>query len=191
MNNTIFKIKQIAGLVIFIIVLSMMGMITGKPVMMLAYAAFFLAVSTIVYLTLRKRQRHFEVVTKSNRFLRLGLSAILMILAIILPLLIALRTSVINLPAEMSLTAVIGIMLGITILFILLIFGTIVMINRKGVSAKNRVIGYSLFVLASILPGLLMSKVDSTTMSIGSVYYVAMAVLILVYNSMGLFWNQE
>jgi hypothetical protein len=38
MHDTLFKIKQIAGLVFFIAILSTMGMITGRPVMMLAYA---------------------------------------------------------------------------------------------------------------------------------------------------------
>jgi hypothetical protein len=55
----------------------------------------------------------------------------------------------------------------------------------------HRVIGYVLFVIAAIIPGLMMSRVDSTPMGIGSVYYVAMAVLILAYNAMGLFCNQE
>jgi hypothetical protein len=47
------------------------------------------------------------------------------------------------------------------------------------------VIGFGLFVIAAIIPGALMVNVDSTTMGIGSVYYVAMAVLILAYNAMG------
>jgi len=191
MHDTLFKIKQIAGLVFFIVVLSTMGMITGRPVMMLAYAAFFLVMSGVVYLTLRNNQRHFEVTQSSNKTLRQIVAGILMLLAIVAPLFIALRTSVINLPDDMSLSQVIPMMLGISVLFIAMVLATIILINRKGNTLANRAIGYLVFVIAAIIPGLLMSGVDSTTMGIGSVYYVAMAVLILAYNAFGLAFNQE
>lgn len=191
MQDTIFKIKQIASLVVFIFAMSLMGMITGRPIMMLAYAGFFLLMGVVVYLTLRKSQRHFEVIQTQSKTLRLILSAVLMILAIISPMLIALRSSVINLPTEMTVSTVIMLMLGFTILFIALALASVFLINRKNSTLMHRVIGYVLFVIAAIIPGLMMSRVDSTPMGIGSVYYVAMAVLILAYNAMGLFCNQE
>ncbi|MDD3577460.1 MAG: hypothetical protein PHS23_00495 [Candidatus Cloacimonetes bacterium] len=191
MQDTIFKIKQIASLVIFIFVMSLMGMITGRPVMMLAYAGFFLLMGVVVFLTLRNRQRHFEVVQTKNKTFRMILAAILMILAIISPMLIALRSSVINLPADMTVPTVVMLMLGIAILFIALVLITVFMINRPNSTVMHRVIGYVVFIIAAIIPGLLMSRVDSTPMGIGSVYYVAMAVLILAYNAMGLYKNQE
>jgi len=191
MFDTIFKIKQIASLVVFVLVLSLMGMITGRPIMMLAYAAFFLAMSVVIYLTLRKKQRHFEVVQSQNRTIRVILAAVLMILAIIAPMLIALRSSVINLPAEMTVSTVVMLMLGLSILFIILSLLPVYLINRKGSTVIHRVIGYLVFIIAAMIPGLLMSRVDSTPMGIGSVYYVAMAVLILAYNAMGLYFNHE
>lgn len=191
MYDTIFKIKQIASLVVFIFVMSLIGMITGRPIMMLAYAGFFLLMGVVVYLTLRKKQRHFEVVQSQNKNFRMILAAALMLLAIISPMLIALRSSVINLPAEMTASTVIMLMLGITILFIALVLATVFLINRNNSTLKHRVIAYVMFVIAAIIPGLLMSRVDSTPMGIGSVYYVALAVLILAYNAMGLFCNQE
>jgi hypothetical protein len=36
MKDGLFKIKQIVSLVIFIIVMSFMGMITGRPIMMIS-----------------------------------------------------------------------------------------------------------------------------------------------------------
>jgi hypothetical protein len=45
--------------------------------------------------------------------------------------------------------------------------------------------------VAAAIPGLLMSRVDSTTTGIGSVYYVAMAVLILAYNGYGFLTVQD
>lgn len=191
MHDTLFKIKQIAGLVFFIAILSTMGMITGRPVMMLAYAVFFLVISLVVYLTLRNNQRHFEVTRSSNTIFRKVLAAVLMLLAIVTPLFIALRSNVINLPDEMSIGLVVPMMLGLSVLFIAMVLATVVLINRKGNTFANRAIGYIVFIVASMIPGLLTSQVDSTTMGIGSVYYVAMAVLILAYNAFGLFFNQE
>ncbi|MDD3523587.1 MAG: hypothetical protein RBQ67_01700 [Candidatus Cloacimonadaceae bacterium] len=191
MHDTLFKIKQIAGLVFFIAILSTMGMITGRPVMMLAYAVFFLVMSLVVYLTLRNNQRHFEVTRSSNTIFRKVLAAVLMLLAIVTPLFIALRSNVINLPDEMSIGLVVPMMLGLSVLFIAMVLATVVLINRKGNTFANRAIGYIVFIVASMIPGLLTSQVDSTTMGIGSVYYVAMAVLILAYNAFGLFFNQE
>lgn len=191
MHDTLFKIKQIAGLVFFIAILSTMGMITGRPVMMLAYAVFFLVMSLVVYLTLRNNQRHFEVTRSPNTIFRKVLAAVLMLLAIVAPLFIALRSNVINLPDEMSIGLVVPMMLGLSVLFIAMVLATVVLINRKGNTFANRAIGYIVFIVASMIPGLLTSQVDSTTMGIGSVYYVAMAVLILAYNAFGLFFNQE
>ena len=121
MNNNWFKIKQIVSLVIFIAVLSAMGMITGRPVMMLAYAGFFLVLSVVIYFTLRRNQRHFEVVSQSRKTVKMIVAAILMILAIILPLLIALNSSIIKLPETMTVGSVVGLMLAVTIVFIALI----------------------------------------------------------------------
>lgn len=191
MKDTFFKIKQIAWLVIFIAILSVMGMITGKPIMMLAYAGFFLLMSFVVYLTLRNSQRHFETVSKPNKNLRIIVAAILMLLAIIAPMLIALRTNVINLPISLTAGAVIGIMLGVTLVFIALVLLAVYLINVKGYSLANRTIGYISFLVAAMLPGILMSNVDRSTMGMGSVYYVAMAVLILAYNARNLFCHQD
>nr|MDK2851138.1 hypothetical protein [Candidatus Cloacimonadota bacterium] len=191
MNNNWFKIKQIVSLVIFIAVLSAMGMITGRPVMMLAYAGFFLVLSVVIYFTLRRNQRHFEVVSQSRKTVKMIVAAILMILAIILPLLIALNSSIIKLPETMTVGSVVGLMLAVTIVFIALILLTLYMINSKGYNLRNRIIGYLSFIIAAVIPGALMQSVDRTTMGIGSVYYVATAVLILVYNARSLFCNPE
>jgi hypothetical protein len=82
-------------------------------------------------------------------------------------------------------------MLGITLVFIALILLAVYLINIKGQTVANRSIGYISFFVAAILPGLLMSTVNRTTMGIGSVYYVAMAVLILAYNARNLFCYQD
>ncbi|HRR51526.1 MAG TPA: hypothetical protein P5252_06865, partial [Candidatus Cloacimonas sp.] len=64
-------------------------------------------------------------------------------------------------------------------------------INMRGKQVSNRVIGYILYVIAAMIPGLLMSRIEKTTIGIGSVYYVALIVLILAYSGFGLITNRE
>lgn len=191
MQDTFFKIRQIAALVVFIVVLSLMGMITGKPLMTLAYAGFFLLMSAVVFFTLRKKQRHFEVVHKDNRLFRKILAVILGLAGLITPLLVAQYSSVIALPAEMSGTMVVLLMLGLGILFGVLIGLTLFFINREKGSLGTTILGFVIFLIMALIPGLLMSRVDISPMAIGSVYYVVMAELVLVYNAFVLFGSKE
>ncbi|PKN73064.1 MAG: hypothetical protein CVU50_04735 [Candidatus Cloacimonetes bacterium HGW-Cloacimonetes-3] len=191
MSDTLFKIKQIVSLILFVAMLSLMGMITSRPIMILAYAGFFLAVIAIMYFLMRKRQRHFELVQSSSNLFNKIVGGVLLALALATPLLIAFRTSVIKLPAELSSGAAFGIVGGVSILFLALLFAAQYMINVKGKELPQRIIGYVLFVIAAALPGILMSRVDSSTSGIGSVYYVAMAVLILAFNGIGLITHQD
>ncbi|MDD4310017.1 MAG: hypothetical protein PHO32_06515 [Candidatus Cloacimonetes bacterium] len=191
MSDTLFKVKQIASLIVFIGVLSLMGMMTNQPIMVLAYAGFFMAVVAVMLILMRKRQRHTEIAANTSTLFPKIVGGVLMAVALITPLLIALRTNVINLPVDMSLGAAIGIVGGTTLLFIALMLGAVYFINMKGIVLSNRIIGYALFVIGAALPGILMSRVDGTTSGIGSVYYVAMAVLILAYNGYGYLTKQD
>ncbi len=191
MSDTMFKIKQIVSLIIFIGALSLMGMITQQPIMILAYGVFFLAVVAVMYFLIRKRQRHFEVSKDSSPLFRRIVGIVFMALALVLPALIAVRSSVINLPASLSLGAALASVLGVTVLFIALILAAVYFINFKGTELTKRIIGYVLFILGAAVPGILMSRIDGTTTGIGSVYYVALAVLILAYNGFGFIVNKE
>jgi len=191
MSDTIFKIKQIASLIIFVAVLSLMGMITQQPVMVIAYAVFFLVVVAVMFFLMTKRQRHFELSKESSPLFHRILGGILMLLAIAIPVYITLHSTIINLPSSLGMGKIIGGTLGATIAFIALILGAVYLINTRGSELVKRIIGYVLFVLGAALPGILMSRFDSTTTGIGSVYYVAMAVLILAYNGFGLLLNRD
>ena len=191
MSDTMFKIRQIVTLVVFIGVLSLMGMITQQPLMILAYAAFFLAVVAVMYFMLLKRQRHFETAKESSPLIRKVAGYVMLALALILPVLIAIRTSIINLPESLSLGVAIGSVLGVSIAFIATMLGAVYLINFKGNETGKRVIGYILFIISAAIPGLLMSRIDSTVTGIGSVYYVAMAVLILAFSGFGFIYNQD
>ncbi len=191
MSDTLFKIKQIVSLVLFIAIISLMGMITSRPIMILAYAGFFIVVIAIMYYMMLKRQRHFELVQSSSKLTNRIIGGVLVALALAAPSLVAFRTSVIKLPAELSFGAAFGMVAGVSVLFLALVFGAIYFINKAGKDLPKRIIGYVLFVIAAIIPGVLMSRVDSSTSGIGSVYYVAMAVLILAFNGYGYLTHQD
>jgi len=183
MSDTMFKIRQIISLVVFIGALSLMGMITNRPIMIAAYAAVFIAVTVLMYFVINRRQRHFEITQTDSTMLYRIIGIVLGILALGLPLLMVFRSSVIKLPADLTAGAAAGIVGGVTVAFIALMVVAVHLINTKGQEMVMRTIGFVLIIIASAIPGLLMSKVDRTTSGIGSVYYVAMAVLILAYNS--------
>lgn len=191
MSDTMFKIRQIVSLIVFVGVLSLMGMITQQPIMVLAYAGFFLAVMAVMFYFMRKRQRHYDIVKDANPLIGKIAGIVMLLLAVVLPVLIAVRSSIINLPDTLSMGAAIGAVTGVTLAFLALIFAAIYFINTKGSDMVKRIIGYVLFVIGAAVPGILMSRIDSTTTGIGSVYYVAMAVLILAYNGLGFVLNKE
>ncbi len=191
MSDTLFKIKQIVSLVLFIAIISLMGMITSRPIMILAYAGFFVVVVAVMYYFMIKRQRHFELVKTSSKLTNRIVGSVLLALALAAPALVAFRTSVIKLPEGLSFGAAFGLVAGVSVLFLALVLGAIYLINRAGKELPKRIIGYALFVIAAIIPGILMSRVDSSTSGIGSVYYVAMAVLILAFNGYGYLTAQD
>jgi len=191
MSDLWFKIKQIITLVVFILALSLLGMISGQPVMIAGYGVFFLVVVAIMFYLTRRRQRHFEKEKESSDIFRMILGIILLVLALITPPIIILRTNLITLPDTIKSGAALAIVAGITILFIALTLLAVYFINNRGKQVSNRVIGYILYVIAAIAPGFLMSRVDKTTLGVGSVYYVALLVLILSYSGYGLITNRE
>lgn len=191
MSDTIFKIKQIVSVIVFIGVLSLMGSITKQPLMILAYAVFFAAVMAVMFFLMRKRQRHYDLTKGANPLFRKIIGGVLMVAALAAPVLITVRSTIINLPATLSLGAVIGIVLGITVVFIALVLVALHLINNKGSELSMRIIGYVLFIIGAAIPGIMMSRIDKTTTSIGSVYYVALAVLVLAYNGYGYLLNKE
>lgn len=132
MSDTLFKIKQIASLVLFVAVLSLMGMITSRPIMIIAYAVFFMAVIGIMFVMMRKKQRHFELVQSSSKLFNKIVGIVLLALALVTPTLIAFRTNVINLPSELSVFAALGIVGGVTLLFLALILAAFYLISMKG-----------------------------------------------------------
>ncbi|MDP2172770.1 MAG: hypothetical protein Q8M98_05040 [Candidatus Cloacimonadaceae bacterium] len=190
MRETWFTIKQIIAIVIFVAAFSLMGLMTGRPLMMLIYAAIVLAASAIAFLMIRKRQRHSEIALETSRLPMKIIGCILGLLAIAIPLILTLWTNVITLPGGVSIVAIV-IIFALTLVFIALMGLALYLINYKGWETLYRVVGFAVIFIASIIPGIAMSMIDKTASSIGAAYYVALAVLILSYNSMGLLIKQD
>lgn len=191
MSDLGYKIKQILSLIVFVAVLSLLGMISGRPIMILAYGVFFLVVVAIMFYLTNKRQRHFEKVKESSPVFKKVFGIILVLLSLITPMVIIFKTNLVNLPESLPIGIVIAIVGAVSIVFIALTLAAVYFINMRGKQVSNRVIGYILYVIAAMIPGLLMSRIEKTTIGIGSVYYVALIVLILAYSGFGLITNRE
>ncbi|MEN6444697.1 MAG: hypothetical protein ABFC98_01470 [Candidatus Cloacimonas sp.] len=191
MSDKWYNIRQILTLCIFVLVLSLLGMVSGRPIMIVAYGVFFLVVIAIMFYLTRKRQRHFEAVKQTSGTFRKVFGIILLVLSLITPPVIVLFTNLVALPEAVSKGLVAAIVIGITIVFVALTLFAVYFINQRGSNKNNRILGYILYLVAAILPGLFMSRVEKTTIGIGSVYYVALIALILAYSGYGLITNQE
>ncbi len=88
MKDTMFILGRVLGVIIFILVLSLLGLVSGNPLMILGYAAFFLVIMFLIFLFVRKSQRHFEVVSRSNQGLKKIIGIIIVLIALLIPLLV-------------------------------------------------------------------------------------------------------
>ena len=190
MKDTWFKIRQVGALVLFVLISSLAGMMTGRPVMMIAYGAFFLIITVAVLFMIKSRQRHFEISQSSNPALRIVMALIIALLALVLPLLVVNFSTFIPVP-DATVVKTIGITLGLTIVFLILNAAAVWLLNIKGETTIQKVLGYLLIIIAAIIPGAVMAGFNRTTVGIGSVYYVALAVIVLAYNSYTLLVEQD
>ncbi len=190
MKDTLFNIRQIVLSVIFILAFSLMGMMTQRPIMVAVYAGVLIIISGIIFIFVRINQRHSEISLQKNQVLSIIFGAVLFILALITPLLLVLKSNVINIGSDPSIFAILAVPVT-TILFIALIAVAVYLINYQGEHFVIRAAGYLIVILTSLVPGILMSFYDKTASTIGSIYYVALAVLILAYNGINLFLPKD
>ncbi len=185
MNETLFKIRQIAAVVLFVLISSLVGLITGKPIMMVAYGAFFAVIAVIVLMLARKNQRHFEIKTTNNGLIFRSLGIVLALLALAIPALIISTSGLVPLKGNLNATQVM-VAEGLNVVFLVLMIGSIYIMNKKPDSKQIQIAGYVGMILASVVPGLTMVFIDRSTSGIGSAYYVALIVLVLAVNSYSL-----
>ncbi|MBM4403481.1 MAG: hypothetical protein FJ042_03730 [Candidatus Cloacimonetes bacterium] len=190
MSDKWYYARKLIAILIFIAALSMMGIATGKAWMILAYAGFFVAVVAGVIFIEHSKQRHFEIVPSDNVILRRMFGGIMLILALGLPILMTTRMNLFTLP-QVSMWILLLASLGVTLVFIGAMAAAVYLINFVKDELIYKIIGYALIVIASALPGLVISFFDRTTTGIGSVYYILLVVVILSYSGINLFIKQE
>ena len=191
MKDKLFIIGKLIGVLVFVLAFSMVGIASGKPIMILAFAGFFLAVMFVVFQFVRKNQRHFEIVSEKSRLIPKIIGKIMVLAAVILPALSISSLQLFNMG-----TLTIGVFAFILILLISLglIAGgvfAVTLINKSVNSTLHRILGYAIIVILSAVPALLVIPYDKTTTGIGSIYYVAILVAILSWWGLSLYLNKE
>jgi membrane-associated HD superfamily phosphohydrolase len=191
MKDKLFVIGKFIGLVIFILAFSLMGLASGKPIMVLAYAGFFIIVMAIIFMFVKKSQRHFEIISEQNPKLRKILGIAMLLVAIILPVLAIMNMQLFELGVSTIGFGILAITLVATIVLIAGGVLAVSLINNIANSKPKKILGYILLVVLSSVPALLVIPNDRTTTGIGSVYYLAVMVAVLSWWGFNLYSNKE
>lgn len=191
MKDKLFVIGKFIGLVIFILAFSLMGLASGKPIMVLAYAGFFIIVMAIIFMFVKKSQRHFEIISEQNPKLRKILGIAMLLVAIILPVLAIMNMQLFELGVSTIGFGILAITLVATIVLIAGGVLAVSLINNIANSNLKKILGYILLVVLSSVPALLVIPNDRTTTGIGSVYYLAVMVAVLSWWGFNLYSNKE
>lgn len=165
---------QIIGVVMFVAIVSILGLLRHGVLGYIVMFILFTAILALIYLTIKNRQRHFEL-TPSNPALKRILSIVMGILAVAFPLLIVI-TSKLFVPAA---TPIIITLVAILV-FIALIVLALTLVNRRGDSGSV-VIGYILVILAAILPGIMVLMVTKDSGAFAITYLAALVAAVLAY----------
>jgi hypothetical protein len=191
MKDKLFIIGKVIGLLVFILALSLMGMASGKPIMILAYAGFFVIVMFIIFQFVKRNQRHFEIISQTNPKVMKIVGVLMLLIAIAIPASVISTMQIVDLgSATVSIVMLLAI-LAITITLIICGILGVYLINRKNSGMLYRILGYAIIVIASAIPALMVIPHDHTTTGIGSVYYVALLVAILSWWGITLYLNKD
>lgn len=191
MKDKLFIIGKFIGLIVFILAFSMMGLASGKPIMILAYAGFFVVVMAVIFMFVKRNQRHFEVVSPKNQKIRKILGIVLVIAAAILPLLAVMNMRLFELGVETISITILAIVLLATIVLIAGGVFAVSLINNADNNKQKKILGYIVLIILSAIPALLVIKNDRTTTGIGSAYYLAVLVSVLSWWGFNLYSNKE
>lgn len=182
-GSAMMTIFQVLGLILFIAVLSAMGLMHG----ILGYLAWLLvmiAIFGLIFLFVRKQQNHSET-SVSNPVTMKIVGVALAILSVLLPFLLVKNGGVISTAAANPVMVSVLTILAILV-FLGLMLLALAMINKKGAAAPNRYLGYALVILAAILPGILVILGDKTSTGFAQAYFAALLAMILAYSSLRL-----
>jgi hypothetical protein len=191
MKDKWFVLGRIIALLVFILAFSLMGIASGKPIMILAYAGFFIVVMLVIFLFVKKNQRHFEIISEKSRAMSRIIGIVMILAAIALPVFAVANLQLFELGMESIGLVTLALVLIITLVLIAAVILAVSLINKAGGTKVNRIIGYLIVIIASAVPALLVIPTDKTTTGIGSVYYVAMLVAVLSWWGLSLYSNKE
>jgi len=191
MKDKLFILGKIIGLLVFVLAFSLIGVASGNPLMILAYAGFFLVVMLIIFLFVRRNQRHFEIISQTSRTASKIIGIIMILLAISIPPLAVANMQIFDIGVENVGLSVIGIVLALTIALIAGGVFAVYLINRNNGNKIIRFAGYLLMIILSAIPALFVIPNDKTTTGIGSVYYLAVLVALLSWWGFSLYLSKE
>jgi len=191
MQDRWFVIKKLISVFVFICALSFLGIGTGKPAMIGAYAVFFLVAMYLIFFFVKRHQRHFEVVNQTPGKLKKVIGIIISVIGIILPTLIIANVQVFDMS---SLKVGFGMLVIVFVMTLVLIAVAVVgirLINKPGAGKMNKVLGYLIVIAVSAVPALVVISFDQTTTGIGSIYYVALLTTIITWWGFNLYLSKD
>lgn len=191
MKDKLFILGKIVGLLVFIFAFSLMGIASGKPIMILAYAGFFIVVMFLIFLFVKRNQRHFEIISQGNRTLSRIIGIVMVLIAVAIPVLAITNLQFVELGLTAINFAVVVIIIAITLALIAGGVFAVYLMNRAGSTKLHKILGYLIVIILSAVPALLVIPHDRTTTGIGSIYYVTMFVAILSWWGLSLYLNKD
>ncbi len=191
MKDKLFILGKIVGILIFLLVLSLMGLASGNPMMILGYAGFFVLVMLVIFLFVRRNQRHFEIVKSGNSVLTRIIGIVMLLLAIAIPPLAISNMQLFELGLAKIGLMTMFIAAGITIALIAIGVLGVWLINRAGSILLTKILGHLVIIAAAAVPALLVIPHDHTTTGIGMVYYLAVMVAVIAWWGFSLILNKE
>ena len=172
------KITQLIALGVFIAALSLLGWLHGV-VGYLVWIVFIGMICAVIYLLIRNRQHHSELLSASPGRQKIG-TIILAALAILVPILMTYFGGFLSPTGSKTTSSLIFAILAVLV-FLAIVCLAILLINRWGGKPSNRLLGYLLFIIAAVLPGIVVLLVNSDTLSFTGIYVASLIGMILAY----------
>jgi hypothetical protein len=180
-------VVQIISVVIFVAIVSILGLLKHGILGFLGWFVVIGAIMFLIYLSIKKRQRHFELFAANPRRKAI-VSIIMWLLAIGLPLLLLLSGNLIPAAKENAAMTVIISVVGV-LAFIGLISLGLIMVNRQGDNSGKRLLGYILVIIAVILPGIMVLTGSSSSLAFAGAYLAALIAAVLSYFALNMIYK--
>jgi hypothetical protein len=191
MKDKLFIIGKILGLLFFLAIFSFLGIASGNPVMIVAYAGFFIVVMGVIFFFVKRNQRHFEIISQANPLIGKIIGVALMLIAIASPIIAISSMQIFDIGTTAIGFGTIAIVLALTLALIAGCMFAVNLINKINSSKIHKMLGYLIVIVASAVPALMVMQHDHTTTGIGSVYYLALMVAVLFWWGFSLYQNKE